>query len=694
MAVLRATRGLESGSEYNLKHTPVLLGRNPKRCDVVLEHYAVSREHARVEIVGSVCYIEDLKSRNGVRLNGRRLRPGSEGKQRLLVGDRIEIAAFEFSVEEEPSTDALVRVSNETAKPEIVSTLRVGSDSSRQLRRNSKRGRLNILVGIIEDLSSELEFDKVLPKIVSGLLRAFPQAHNGCVLLRRGDGEFEPVAVERADGDDEPVRVSRTILDEVVSNRHAILSSDTTTDSRFADSDSVQDQRLHSVMSAPLLDRDDVVLGVLQLEVLDRSQSFTPDDLELLGAVATHLAVVIENSRLHGSALREQRTAFEARFRKLVEGSLQGILIHRHFRPLFVNEAWSVLHGYSVEEVLSMDSVLHLIAPEERDQAIAVADSKLQGHDAPSRYECKDLRRDGTPVWVEKFISVVDWDGSPAIQTAVVDLTHRKQADEAVRQAHEELEQRVADRTAELARSNRDLEQFAYSAAHDLQAPLRTVASYCQLLKQRYGDRLEEQAHEFLDGSIEGAKRMERLLDDLLGYSRVATTADPFQTTDCNQVFREVSRNLTVQLEENDARLTSDQLPTIWCDSTQLLQLFQNLIGNAIAYRTDAPPRIHVGVEERPQDWRFSVRDNGVGIAPRHFERIFQIFQRLYAEHERPGSGVGLALCKRIVERHGGEISVESSAGSGSVFSFTIPKRKAASGDRARAVRLRAASES
>ncbi|MBP90874.1 MAG: hypothetical protein CMJ64_29880 [Planctomycetaceae bacterium] len=674
MAVLRPIRGLESSSALDLKQAPVLLGRNPERCDVVLEHFAVSREHARVEIIDSTFYIEDLKSRNGVRLNGRRITPGVEGRQRLWPGDRIEIAAFEFRFEEEPSTDDMVHLSNDTEKPDILSTLPVGTDSSKQSGRTSKLGKLHILVGIIEDLSSELDFEKVLPKIVSSLLRAFPQSQNGCVLLRNDGEEFVPAAVQRTDGKDTPVQVSRTILDEVVSNRQAILSSDATKDSRFEDSGSNRELKLNSVMSAPLLDRHDVVFGVLQLEVLDGDQPFTAEDLELLSAVATHLAVVIENSRLHDSALREQRTEFETRFRKLVEGSLQGILIHRMFRPLFVNDAWASLHGYTVEEVLAMDSVLPLIAADEHDKAMAFAEARLRGDDVPSRYEGRELRKDGAPIWVEKFVSVIDWDGSPAVQTAVVDLSHRKQADDALRQAHEELEQRVADRTAGLGRSNRDLEQFAYSASHDLQAPLRTIASYCQLLQQRYGEQLDERANEFLSGAIDGVKRMKRLLDDLLRYSRVTTQSHPFQATDCDEVLQDVLRNLKVQIEECKATITNSELPTIYCDSTQLMQLLQNLIGNALAYRADAPPQIQIGVEERPEEWGFSVQDNGIGIDPRHFERIFQIFQRLYAEHERPGSGIGLSLCKRIVERHGGEISVQSTPGRGSTVFFTIPK--------------------
>jgi light-regulated signal transduction histidine kinase (bacteriophytochrome) len=231
------------------------------------------------------------------------------------------------------------------------------------------------------------------------------------------------------------------------------------------------------------------------------------------------------------------------------------------------------------------------------------------------------------------------------------------------------------DRNAqELERSNRDLEQFAYSVSHDLQSPLRTVTSYCQLLQNRYQGSLDDDADEFLTGAIDGARRMRRLLDDLLSYSRVATEAHQFLPADANKVLEEALHNLRAAVDESGAQVTHDALPSVVCDATQLMQIFQNLVSNSVRYRSESPPRIHIGCVEESGAWKFHVRDNGVGIDPRHQERIFQVFQRLYAEHEIPGSGVGLAICKRIVERHGGQIWVESQPDEGSVFFFTLPK--------------------
>lgn len=686
MAVLKAIRGLDPGTICKLVSPTVVIGRNPKTCDLVLEHFAVSRKHARILKVDNCRYIEDLESRNGVLLNGKKIQAGVEGRQRLYPGDLLEIAAFEFIYADVPSTDELVFMDEDTEKPGILSTLDCSSDSSFEQGSGRRQSKLRTLVGIINDLSHELDLDRVLPKVMTSLLRAFPKTQTGCVLLRDDSGDLQPVIAEVPLQVSEPRPVSRSIVDEVVRQRCALLASNSP---EFARRDQItaEDETLEtSVISAPLLDAANDVFGVIQLEITDGRDQFSQSDLELLGAIARHLAVVFENSRLHENALREQRTEFEARFRKLIEESIQGILIHRLFKPLFVNQAWAELHGYSVQEILAMESVLPLIAPHEQERAMQYAQARLRGEDVPTRYEVQNIRRDGSPVWVEKFISVIEWDGQPAVQTSLVDLTQRKKAEFALHNANDELERRVGLRTAELQRSNSDLEKFAYSVSHDLQAPLRTVAGYCQLLQRRYVDQLDEEANEFLAGAVGGTERMRRLLDDLLKYSRVTTETSPFQPVDCNEIVEEVRRNLESQIEESGTHISMDPLPTVMADRSQLVQLFQNLVGNAIAYCSDAPPRIHIRSEERPDQWEFFVRDNGVGINEKKFELIFQVFQRLYAEHERPGSGIGLSICKRIVERHGGEMSVSSEVGKGSEFSFTLAKHPSPSGDTGDAV--------
>jgi light-regulated signal transduction histidine kinase (bacteriophytochrome) len=226
---------------------------------------------------------------------------------------------------------------------------------------------------------------------------------------------------------------------------------------------------------------------------------------------------------------------------------------------------------------------------------------------------------------------------------------------------------------AELARSNADLQQFAYVASHDLKEPLRMVASYTQLLARRYKGKLDSDADEFIRYAVDGANRMQWLINDLLAYSRVTVQDKVSEEVDCNSVLEEVLSDLRVAVEESRAVVTRAPLPTVMADRIQLGQLFQNLIGNAIKFHGKEPPQVHVSAERRPTEWLFSVRDNGVGLDPEYAERIFVIFQRLHNREEYPGTGIGLAICKKIVERHGGRIWVVSQTDQGATFHFTLP---------------------
>jgi signal transduction histidine kinase len=263
------------------------------------------------------------------------------------------------------------------------------------------------------------------------------------------------------------------------------------------------------------------------------------------------------------------------------------------------------------------------------------------------------------------------------------EFVRRRRAEDEVRLLNINLENKVDQRTAELAerakdlaRSNAELQQFAYVASHDLQEPLRMVASFTQLLAKRYGDRLDEDAREFIAYAVDGATRMQTLITDLLAFSRVGTQGKPFEPTECDAVLNRVLAGLKLAIEESKAVIRRDPLPRVMADPGQLGQLFQNILTNAVKFHGENPPRIYISARQDGENWKFGIRDNGIGISAEHYDRIFVIFQRLHTKVEYPGTGIGLAICKKIVERHGGRIWVEASPGGGSVFCFTIPVLK------------------
>jgi len=259
----------------------------------------------------------------------------------------------------------------------------------------------------------------------------------------------------------------------------------------------------------------------------------------------------------------------------------------------------------------------------------------------------------------------------------LVHCVRRALEDTRLRQERTRAQEQLALKVEELARSNCDLEQFAYVASHDLQEPLRMVAAYTQLLAERYRGKLDSTADRYIAYAVEGATRMQALLEDLLAFSRIGRNGVTPAPTDVNTAIEEVLRNLAFTLKEHSVTITCNPLPTILADRFQLVQLFQNLIGNAIKFRGKAAPSITISADKLGEEWVFSVFDNGIGIAAEHKEFIFKIFQRLHTRAEHPGNGVGLAICRKIVEHNGGRIWVESELGRGSNFRFTFPAANA-----------------
>jgi signal transduction histidine kinase/HAMP domain-containing protein len=311
--------------------------------------------------------------------------------------------------------------------------------------------------------------------------------------------------------------------------------------------------------------------------------------------------------------------------------------------------------------------------------------------------------REGKNLGLIQLSDKVDGEFTAEDEAILVQLAQMASVTLEIRQAHEALEERVQERTAALtqankalqleiadrvraqealarqaqalARSNAELEQFAYVASHDLQEPLRMVASYTQLLADRYRGQLDDKADRWIGYAVEGVTRMRGLIDDLLAYSRAGRPGQADTPTDCGAVLAKALTHLQKPIEESGAVVTHDPLPSVRSGGPHLLHLFQNLISNALKFHGPEPPRIHVSAQDKGTDWLLSVRDNGIGIAPEHFERIFVLFQRLHSRQEYPGTGIGLAICKKIVEQHGGHISVESQPGHGTTFYFTLPKQ-------------------
>ena len=356
----------------------------------------------------------------------------------------------------------------------------------------------------------------------------------------------------------------------------------------------------------------------------------------------------------------------EARFRQTFELAASGICHVIDGRFVKVNKALCEILGYSEQELLGK-TVKEVSHPDDRGVTDTERARIRAGEIESARFQKRYIRGDnGAVVWCDIAIALVrDVFGVPQYEIAVFDdITPQKQAEAALRAAHEEL-----------TRSNSELEQFAYVASHDLQEPLRMVASYTQLLQRRYDAKLDDDAREFMAYIVDGATRMKQLIEDLLAYSRVGTKGKDFKPVSLESALRRALFNLRAATEEAGAVVSNDPLPTVDADEVQLAQLFQNLIGNALKFRSASVPRIHVGVAEGAGEWTFEVRDNGIGIEPQYYERIFMVFQRLHNKGEYPGTGIGLAICKKVVERHGGTIWVTSIPGEGSQFHFTLPKR-------------------
>jgi PAS domain S-box-containing protein len=422
-----------------------------------------------------------------------------------------------------------------------------------------------------------------------------------------------------------------------------------------------------------------VVIGLIELNPaggIDRP-FFTPFIAIALGTVGGFVIGVHEAravSRTHEA--EEHRDQFRAERdlrERIVDTSPIGIAVVNADRSIrIVNERAAKITGLPRDELLEQEcdeSMLEATDAEGNPLEDGVFKQVLTTGDAVYDVERNITRPGGQRIWLSvNGAPLRDPSGEiTAVVFAFENITERKQLEQNLKETVERLEQ-----------SNDRLRQFAYAASHDLQEPLRMVSSYLQLLENRYKDDLDTDARDFIEFAVNGADRMREMVDDLLAYSQVEQSDGEFKPVDCDTIVEEVLADLHVQIEETDAEIVSEPLPTVEANANHLEKLFQNLISNALKYNNSDPPEVEIAAEQRKDTWEFSVSDNGVGIDPEKTDRIFEVFKRLHHDDEYPGTGIGLSLCQEIAENHGGEIWVESDPGEGSTFCFTLPQRTTA----------------
>ncbi len=390
--------------------------------------------------------------------------------------------------------------------------------------------------------------------------------------------------------------------------------------------------------------------------------SMAPDYEARWSKVLVSVIDLTERKRAE-EALRES----EIKFRSITQSATDAIIsADSDDNIISWNKGAQTIFGYTEEEALgkSVTIIMPKRYQDDHKKGLERVNSTGETRIIGKTVELVGMRKDGSEFPLELSLSTWKTEKRRLYSGIIRDVTERKQAEEKLKQT-----------LAELERSNKELEQFAYVASHDLQEPLRMVISFTQLLEKRYKGKLDKDADEFIGYVVDGAARMQEMINDLLAYSRVGTRGKPFEPINCEAIFSQAVINLKVAIEEHKAIVTHDPLPVVMADASQIVQLLQNLIGNGIKFHGEEKPRVHVSARQGGNELIFSVKDNGIGIAPESFDHLFQIFQRLHSRKDYPGTGIGLAICKKIVERHGGRIWIESEPGKGSTFYFTIPAR-------------------
>jgi len=406
---------------------------------------------------------------------------------------------------------------------------------------------------------------------------------------------------------------------------------------------------------------------VAAADFTNKARVFSEDEIGLLAVSFNEMIDNLQATISEWTQAEELRNQQQQLYESLIKAQSEmglGLTISDNKKIIFANEALYKMYGYGEDEVFNMSSFMDLLVPEDREKLTAQFKKRLSGFEnsESDMGEAAIVRKDGTIINIEYSVKIVKMDGRTQVLSVARDITARKQAQEELKNKAEEL-----------IRSNKELEQFAYVASHDLREPLRTISGYVQLLKTRYKNQLDEDANDFINYTVDGVQRMDKLINDLLAYSMVSKKQEKVWV-DCSEILETVTTNISDIIRENKVKITFDNLPIVKSSSLLMIQLFQNLITNAIKFHSDKPPQINIFVKEHEKEWLFSVQDNGIGLDEKYAEKIFVIFQRLHTRDVYEGTGIGLAICKKIVEQHGGKIWLESKLGQGTTFYFTIKK--------------------
>jgi PAS domain S-box-containing protein len=569
--------------------------------------------------------------------------------KKLGNGPRKQINQIVF--ERKDGTEILVQFESNQIESEFGQGFRsILTDITEQTKSERFANELNL---INSKISSSFDFDDILKQVVISASEAMNKAGTTISVWELDDWVIKyeynlPLKVT-----DLPVSVKLAKLSNLTVESKDVLSvQDVQKDPRTLDF-SEDGFGLRSAIAAPLI-IDGEVIGILSFTYFDNIRKFTPTEVDFTKKLASMISVTLANARLYES-MRENETKYRGLFENLgIAISLRRLVFDK--RGEVIDEIVVDINSAAMRDLGNIDiddvigtSISEILSPKMFEKALEKTREMRKTGRAASEVMLFDLNN-------RHYLTTYMPLKNDQIIVTSVDITNQKELEE------------------ELKRSNLDLQQFASVASHDLKEPLRMVSSYLYLLDKVNRENWNEASKEYMHFALDGAQRMQAMVNDLLTFARVASDSSPFTLVDMNEVLETALNDLKVSMQENEASIVREHLPAVMADRAQMVLLLENLLGNAIKYRGQAAPEVQISMVEHSIDWTFSIKDNGIGIDPKYQDRLFQIFQRLHTQEKYKGTGMGLAIAKRIVERHGGRIWFDSEEGKGANFFFTVPK--------------------